>query len=584
MTYTNIQSALICERTADDVPESQKNCAAAGVQLFQVFSSTSALLGLSRCCDYAVVNANLNALINWRRTEAMTGQSNMWGEIRGTGLAGGGTGAAGSHGGGGHGGENMQLQPREVALREEEKARQANGDFPPAYYQRDPARDDLVTAHRESGTPTEVAFKATFSSSVAEGFTAVRGLQVSLKTRDKDDKVLLVANIPACSVENHDGICWTLKRGNFYVGPQFLSWTRELGRLDTVLMPWLDEPDKARLDLDYTVHARLKGSVQVSRAQEKRQITAVLIPGGQVTSARSHEPLAVKAGAWQDVPGLQQISVANRNEKILIICTIKYTALWSDEMTRGRFSIFRDGAALDVHSFGMQSVRALQKGLKRTMVMATVDDPEPGPHAYSARAAVTTDDEHQARVCHLDDDDRQLALIRLPADLVFGPSRCSSATFVEEDRWTEIEGLSVTASLSAKDKAMLVFSVNYNPTAMNYESYFTLFRTSSSGSMTNLGQEDQGMWSVASSSSGSSEYPVVMFTDSPGAGEFTYSVHARTRRCDHMNEATAVEVGPDGQIAAVLLPGSSAGARPDAVASTVVEQMAAEMARGGEAE
>jgi len=228
-------------------------------------------------------------------------------------------------------------------------------------------------------------------------------------------------------------------------------------------------------------------------------------------------------------------------------------------------------------------VRALQQGLKRTLVMALVHDPEPGPHLYAARAVVTAE-EGETRVCHLDDDDRQLALIRLPGELVFGPSRCSRATLVDEDRWTEIEGMSVKAVLpSAKEKVLVVYNVNFNPMEMNYETYFTLFRTSSSGSMTNLGQMDQGTWSVASSSAGSSEYPVGMFTDSPGAGEFTYSVHARTRRCDHMPEATPVEVGPDGQIAAVLLPAGGAPKRPDGAAAgvSVVEQMAAEMAAAG---
>lgn len=579
MTYQNIQSALVCDRSGDELPEGQKNCAAAGVQLFQMFSSTSALLGLSRSCDYSAVNANLNALINWRRTSALTGQSNMWGEIRGTGLAGGGTGAAGQHGG--SAGETVQVQPQEIARREE--AKRAAGEFPPEYYQRDPASADLVTVHREMNNPSEATYKASFSTLETEGYAPLKGLQVSLKTRGKEDKVLLVANIPTSMSENHDGVSWTLKRGNFCIGPQFMAWTRELGRLDNVLMPWLDEPDKARFEVDYSVNFRLKGSVKVSKEQERRHLTAVLVPGAQVTSARSHEPLAVQSGRWHDVPGLQQISVTNKGEKVLVFCTIKYTALWSDELTRGRFTIFRDGKALDKESYGLQSVRALQKGVKRTLVMALVDDPEPGPHFYAARAAVTTDD-GQSRVCHLDDDDRQLALIRLPADLVFGPSRCPGPTLVEEDKWTEINGLTVTATVdSSRVKVLLVYNVNFNPTGLNYETYFTLFRANSNGSMTNLGQEEQGMWSVASSSVGSSEYPVAMFTDAPGIGTHTYSVHARTRRCDHLAEAPPIEVGPDGQIAAVLLPadGETIKRSGDSQLS-VVEQMGAEMGAAAE--
>lgn len=553
MTYKDIQSALLCDRGTDELPESAKNCAAGGVQLFQVFSSTSALLGLSRSSDYSAVNANLNCLINWRRESSLTGQSNMWGEIRGTGLAGGGTGASG----GGHGGkETMAVRPMEPAQRGTKGVEEEAGDdeFPPEFYQRGPATDDFVVAHREASNPIELTHRPNFTTLEAEGFMPVRGLQVNVKTRTEHDKVLLICNLPTSMAENHDGTTWTLKRGNYLIGPKFASWTHELGRLETVLMPWLDEPGKARLDLDYTVSGRLKGGIKVSREQERRQLTAILVPGGQVTSARSHEPVSVQTGRWYDVPGLQQISVTGEGEKVLVICSIKYTALWSDDSTRGRFTIFRDGAPLDVESYGLQSVRALQRGLKRTLVMALVDDPAPGPHLYAARAAVTAEEE--PRVCHLDDDDRQLALIRLPGSIVFGPARCVGPTMVEEDRWTQIEGLSVQVTVDgASDKVLLVYGVNFNPTGLNYEAYFTVFRTSAQGATKNLGRQDQGMWSVASSAAASSEYPVGMFTDAPGPGCHTYAVYARTVRCDHLTEAPTVEVGPDGQLAAIPLRG-----------------------------
>jgi len=576
MTYQNIQSALVCDRSTEELSESQKNCAAAGVQLFQVFSSTSAILGLSRSSDYSACNAQLNSLINFRRSSALTGQSNMWGEIKGTGLAGGGTGAAGKHGG-----ENVAVQPQEVVRQEAEKAKRAGDEMPPEFYQRDPASADLVTVHREMSNPIDMKHKANFSTLETDGFMPVRGLNVTLKTKEKSDKVLVIANLPTSLEEQHDGACWTLKRGNFSIGPQFHSWTHEMGRLDNVLMPWLDEPEKARLELNYTANCRLKGSVKVSKEQERRQLTAVVIPGGQVTSARSHEPLAVQPGKWHDVPGLSQVSFLNKGEKVLVVCTMKYTALWSDEMTRGRFTICRDGTGLDAESYGLQSVRALHKGVKRTLVMALVDNPEAGPHLYTAKAAVTTES-NEPRVCHLDDDNRQLTLIRLPGDSVAGPSRCSGPTMVDEDKWTEIAGLSVTTAVQGSgDKVLIVYNVNFNPTELNYETYFTLFRTGASGSPKNLGQSEQGMWSVASSSVGSSEYPVTMFTDSPGAGTYTYSVHARTRRCDHLTEAPPAEVGPDGQISAVLLPASgSAAKRPSsdpAASGNLVEQMAAEM-------
>lgn len=481
----------------------------------------------------------------------MNGQSNMWGAIAGTGLAGSGTGAAGRHGdtGAGHtGGEDAAVMRPGLRVTEPKL------DHPKEWYQRGPARADFVVAHREMSSPVELRYKPTLANIEAEGFTAVKGLQLSVKTKEADDKVLLICNLPTSSQENHDGVSWTFKRGQYMLGPQFLNWTHDLSRLDNVLMPWLDEPGKARLELNYSVNCRIKGSVHVSREKEARQLTALVIPGGQVTSARSHEPLAVGTGRWYDVPGLQQISVTNPGEKVLVICTIKYTALWSDEMTRGRFTIFRDEkTSLDPENFGLQSVRATQSGVKRTLVMALVDTPEPGPHVYQVKAAVTSAD-GEPRVCHLDEDDRQLALIRLPAGMVVGPSRCLGPASVTEDRWTEIPGMSITVDVkNTHDKVLLVHHTNFNPTLLSYEAYFTIFRTSAQGGSKNLGHDDQGMWSVASSSVGSSEYPVSMFTDGPGLGTFTYTVHARTRRCDALTEAPEIEVGPDGQIAAVLL-------------------------------
>jgi len=543
-----IKTALL---NLEEGPKKAENCASSGVCFFQVFASTSALLGLSRSSDYGAVNGNLNALIHWRRTFAVNGQSNMWGAIAGTGLAGSGSGAAGRHGdtGAGHTGENVAVPPVQGL-----RLREPTLDHPKEYYQRGPARADFVVIHKEMSSPVELRYKPSLASAEAEGFLAVRGLQLSVRTKEADDKVLLIANLPTSTQENHDGVSWTYKRGSYMLGPQFLTWTHDLSRLDNVLMPWLDEPGKARLELNYSVNCRMKGGVCVSREREARQLTALVIPGGQVTSARSHEPLAVGTGKWYEVPGLQQISVTNPGEKVLVICTIKYTALWSDELTRGRFTIFRDGnTSLDPESFGLQSVRAIQSGVKRTAVMALVDTPEPGPHVYEVKAAVTTGD-GEPRVCHLDEDDRQLVLVRLPAGIVVGPSRCLGATSVTEDRWTEISGMSITVNVkNAHDKVLLVHHTNFNPSVLSYEAYFTIFRSSEHGPSKNLGNENQGMWSVASSSVGSSEYPASMFTDLPGAGTYTYTVHARSRRCDALTEPAEIEVGPDGQIAAVLL-------------------------------
>ncbi|CAK0846176.1 unnamed protein product [Prorocentrum cordatum] len=194
--------------------------------------------------------------------------------------------------------------------------------------------------------------------------------------------VLLICNLPASMQDNHDGIAWTLKRGSYLVGPHFVNWTHSLGQTEGVLMPWLDEPGRARMELVYSVHCLLKGSFQLSKDETRRALTAVTIPGGQVTTARSHEVCTVRPGRWHDVLGLQQISVTNPGEKVLVVCTVKYTALWADEGARGRFTILRDGKGLDPGSYGLQSVRSLQKDARRAMVVALVDDPDPGPHLY----------------------------------------------------------------------------------------------------------------------------------------------------------------------------------------------------------
>mmetsp|Transcript_71894 Transcript_71894/g.203013 ORF Transcript_71894/g.203013 Transcript_71894/m.203013 type:complete len:568 (+) Transcript_71894:84-1787(+) len=559
-----LHSALI---TTDD-PRPPENCSSAGVQLFQVFSSSSSLLGLSRSSDYAAVNGNLNALCSFRRMQGTNSQCNLWGEIKGTGLAGGGSGAAGRHGPDPMAAEQMAVEP--PLKRIEAPSAPVGGDFPKEYYQREHAKADLVVAHKRMQNPIELSHKRSLSALESEGFVAIPNLNVSVKTKSADDKVLLICNLPSSTQDNHDGVAWTMKRGGYLVGPQYLSWTHDLERLENVFMPWLDEPGKARLDCEYTVNYRMKGSVHLSRRNETRELTAIVVPGAQVTSVRSHETMSVQMGRWHDVTGLQCISVTNKGEKVLVVCSIKYRALWADEMTRGRFTIVRDGVGLDPEKYGLQSVRALQKGVKRTMVMSLVDTPEPGPHLYAVRAAVTTGDD-EPRVCQLDDDDRQLALIRLPGDIVFGPSRCSALAIIEEDKWTEIPGLSVTVAVpSAHDKVLIAYNTNFNPTGLSYEAYFTVFRVGPAGGAKNMGDEDQGMWSVASASTGSSEYPVSMFTDMPGVGTHTYIVHARTRRCESLLEPLPVEVGPDGQISAVLLQTGRLGA-------SVVDQIAKEI-------
>eukprot|EP00933_Yihiella_yeosuensis_P046930 TRINITY_DN4254_c0_g5_i1.p1 TRINITY_DN4254_c0_g5~~TRINITY_DN4254_c0_g5_i1.p1 ORF type:complete len:587 (+),score=112.59 TRINITY_DN4254_c0_g5_i1:104-1864(+) len=573
----NMTFALLTENQEGGNP--YKNTASGGIQIFQMFSSTSALLGLSRSADYSAVNANLNALIEFRRTAAVTGQSNMWGQIEGTGLAGSGTGAAGKHGDTAKGAAAAsEAYTKDGVPRKLPKMPEPDfvTKYPPSYFHRDPARSNFTVAHRETGSPLEIQQRLSLSGTT-EGFTQVKGLQVSIKTKETTDKVLVLSNLPASTQDNHDGVTWAIKRGDEVLGPKFSTWNHELSRIEGLLVPWVDCPNKARLDCDYTVHCRLRGSVQLCQNGEKRQLSAIAFPGDQVATAESSEALAVQPGRWYDVPGLQQISYTNKDEKVLVFCTITYTALWSDEMTRGRFSIFRDGNPLDPEHFGLQSVRALQKNLKRVAVMTFMDEPEEGPHLYEVRAAVTAE-EGETRVCHLDDQIRQLSLIRLPGSIVSGPNRCEAITTVDEDKWTEIPGLSVTVTTTnAHDKVLLVWNTNFNPEEFTYEAYFTILRSGAHGPLKNLGGEEQGMSSVASSAAGSSEYPASMFMDAPGLGTFTYTVHARTRRCGNLTEATPVEVGPDGQISAILL-----GAGRSHQAGNVVEMMTREMEAAGQ--
>ena len=130
--------------------------------------------------------------------------------------------------------------------------------YPPSYYHRDPARSDFTVSVREANSPLEIQHKINFSSMEKvwfglvsgkplhvsngkhwilewfvcyfngeriskckletmsqrswtrlniccfwpqEGFVPVRGLQVSLKTKEKDDKVLLICNLPTSTQE-----------------------------------------------------------------------------------------------------------------------------------------------------------------------------------------------------------------------------------------------------------------------------------------------------------------------------------------------------------------------------------------------
>jgi len=189
--------------------------------------------------------------------------------------------------------------------------------------------------------------------------------------------------------------------------------------------------------------------------------------------------------------------------------------------------------------------------------MALVDDPHNGPHLYRVWAAVTTGEEQPHSTLVLESSTstftRQLTLLRLPPDVVSGPCRCDGQTVVEEDRWTEIVGLSVRVHVRhSRDRVLVVYHANFEPSGLRYDAFFTVFRETAHRQQ-NMGLESTGMWSVSSHAAASSEFPHAMFVDVPGRGTHTYSVWARTCRCDEQLVAEPVGVGPDGQIAVVLL-------------------------------
>lgn len=430
----------------------------------------------------------------------------------------------------------------------------------------------------------------------------VTGLETVVRTETPSDKVLLLADVPACFSKQHCGVSWALSRGRQPVGPVFRTAAAAKSVTDHVLLPWVDVPGglshggcdgRACLESRYSVQATLKASVHVSKAREKRHLCAVVLPDAQVALSHGYQPQAVGADSWSVVDGLTQDLCTLPGERVLVLSTIHYTPLWTDEFSRGRFTITRDEAPLDPESFGLQSVRSVCAGgalqRDRSLFMALVDDPPPGPHVYVVRGVVTPGEKEPCSVCNLeglalsepDDGDseqgggpargqgpasRQLALIRLPFASVRGPCRCVGSTLVEEDTWTQVQGLEVSATTQgARDKVLVVSHSNFDPADTSYEVYFTIFRAGGGeGVLTNLGNDSVGLWSVTSQSPFSSEYPHLMHLDTPGAGQHTYSIWARTRRCEHHRDPSPAEVGPDGQIAVVLL---GAGSTPKTLSS-----------------
>jgi len=229
-----------------------------------------------------------------------------------------------------------------------------------------PAQGDFVLTYNQSDRPLEVAWRNNMKDSVdhGDGFLPVRSLQLSIKTLLADDKILLIANVPMASTKQHTGLSWTFKRGVAgkctCIGPQFKSWVSSLCLMENVLMPWLDAPGgghRARLDVEYSVMVRVKDSVHVSKDQERRQLCAVAIPATQITSSCSAEEQMVEPGNWYNVQGLGQVANPNEGEKVLVVCTINYKALWNSEYGRGRFTWTQRAMAFSLYARSMPVVK-----------------------------------------------------------------------------------------------------------------------------------------------------------------------------------------------------------------------------------
>merc|ERR1712137_318319 len=316
-------------------------------------------------------------------------------------------------------------------------------------------------------------------------------------------------------------------------------------------------------DAVYSVNARLKASVELSKGKERRQICAIVVPAMQISSGGCMLEQLVTPGQWHNIDGLTQVVNINHNERVLVVCTVYYRANWTDEHCRGRFTLLRDDERLDAEGFGLQSIRCTYSGQagtlpSATLVMALVDNPPAGPHLYSVATCITAQENLPDASISLEGHSmfpmRQLSLLRLAADDVVGPFECQGVSTVDEDCWTEVHGLSVTVEVRNQwTKVLIICNTNFDPSKLMYEVYVTLFRRREKGGTVNLGHEDTGIWSAASNYCQSSEFPQIMFIDVPGTGSHSYSVAARTRRCDVLLEPPLVEIGPQGQISAVLL-------------------------------
>eukprot|EP00930_Biecheleria_cincta_P010952 TRINITY_DN11336_c0_g1_i1.p1 TRINITY_DN11336_c0_g1~~TRINITY_DN11336_c0_g1_i1.p1 ORF type:complete len:554 (+),score=85.47 TRINITY_DN11336_c0_g1_i1:63-1724(+) len=419
----------------------------------------------------------------------------------------------------------------------------------------------------ENVTPCAAAYPVSLVQSTdrqrvdgsAERWTDVKGLRVLVRPSSDEDCVLLVANALLTPEADREESHWAINRLGFRISPKFSTFTRQRDWSHHVCIPWLDQPGK-HSEQDYQVSAnagREQMHFAISGQRERRQLLAITLPAYQVSWVEDDEPLSLPVGPWRDVDGLYEVITTLPGERVLVICTMRYAAHWSSELNRGRFTLARDDVGLDGFADrGLQSVRALSPNLHRTLLMTTVDEPPPGPHLYRVRAALTAGT--STGVSATLEDQRQLALIRLPGNLVVGPMHVKEPIEIGEERWTEVPGLAVTISLKRpRDRVLLVYHTDCNPHSHFYEAHFTVFRRkeASAAPAQNLGfSNDFGLDMVFSDYAASSEYPNSLLCDTPGSlGTWTYYLCARVANMGTSKECPTATVGYSGSISAVLL-------------------------------
>eukprot|EP00434_Breviolum_minutum_P027914 symbB.v1.2.024695.t1/scaffold2353.1/size81579/4 len=214
----------------------------------------------------------------------------------------------------------------------------------------------------------------------------------------EEDCILVVANALLTPESDREESHWLLRRDGRAVSSTFSSYSRQRSWSHHICLPWMDQPLK-RAELEYQVVAtagRETSHFLVGEKKERRQIFGITLPVHQVSWVEDDEVLSLPPGPWRDVNGLHEVITTLPGERVLVICTMHYVANWSSELNRGRFTVVRDDLGLDgLADRGLQSVRALGPSQPRTMMMATIDEPPPGPHLYRARAALTTGEESE---------------------------------------------------------------------------------------------------------------------------------------------------------------------------------------------